>query len=220
MIGLLCKDQLTIWSGYRKNFILLVLLYSAMAFTMDTPFMLFALLFVGGMYTTSTLVFDEQSHWDAYVRTLPVSSGQIVGAKYLLALVWMGGLFVLAEFLLTLCDLFKGRLRENLVYNLSGCLITLGLVMAYYALSYLLSYKIGAVRARSGVILAIALIVAIALVSSKALEGVSASSSSLLPMMDETTVLFLLTGGSLGIGLVLFGISWKISTLIYTKKEY
>lgn len=220
MIGLLCKDQLTIWSGYRKNFILLVLLYSAMAFTMDTPFMLFALLFVGGMYTTSTLVFDEQSHWDAYVRTLPVSSGQIVGAKYLLALVWMGGLFVLVEFLLTLCDLFKGRLRENLAYNLSGCLITLGLVMAYYALSYLLSYKIGAVRARSGVILAIALIVAIALVSSKALEGVSASSSSLLPMMDETTVLFLLTGGSLGIGLVLFGISWKISTLIYTKKEY
>ena len=182
--------------------------------------MLFALLFVGGMYTTSTLVFDEQSHWDAYVRTLPVSSGQIVGAKYLLALVWMGCLFVLAEFLLTLCDLFKGRLRENLAYNLSGCLITLGLVMAYYALSYLLSYKIGAVRARSGVILAIALIVAIALVSSKALEGVSASSSSLLPMMDETTVLFLLTGGSLGIGLVLFGISWKISTLIYTKKEY
>ena len=220
MIGLLCKDQLTIWSGYRKNFILLVLLYSAMAFTMDTPFMLFALLFVGGMYTTSTLVFDEQSHWDAYARTLPLSPGQIVGAKYLLALVWMGGLFVLAEFLLTLCDLFKGRLRENLVYNLSGCLITLGLVMAYYALSYLLSYKIGAVRARSGVILAIALIVAIALVSSKALEGISASSSSLLPMMDENTVLFLLTGGSLGIGLVLFGISWKISTLIYTKKEY
>lgn len=220
MIGLLYKDQMVIWSGYRKNFILLVLLYSAMAFTMDTPFMLFALLFVGGMYTTSTLVFDEQSHWDAYARTLPLSPGQIVGAKYLLALVWMGGLFVLAEFLLTLCDLFKGRLRENLVYNLSGCLITLGLVMAYYALSYLLSYKIGAVRARSGVILAIALIVAIALVSSKALEGISASSSFLLPMMDETTVLFLLTGGSLGIGLVLFGISWKISTLIYTKKEY
>lgn len=220
MIGLLYKDQMVIWSGYRKNFILLVLLYSAMAFTMDTPFMLFALLFVGGMYTTSTLVFDEQSHWDAYARTLPLSPGQIVGAKYLLALGWMGGLFVLAEFLLTLCDLFKGRLRENLVYNLSGCLITLGLVMAYYALSYLLSYKIGAVRARSGVILAIALIVAIALVSSKALEGISASSSFLLPMMDETTVLFLLTGGSLGIGLVLFGISWKISTLIYTKKEY
>lgn len=220
MIGLLYKDQMVIWSGYRKNFILLVLLYSAMAFTMDTPFMLFALLFVGGMYTTSTLVFDEQSHWDAYARTLPLSPGQIVGAKYLLALGWMGGLFVLVEFLLTLCDLFKGHMTENLAYNLSGCLITLGLVMAYYALSYLLSYKIGAVRARSGVILAIALIVAIALVSSKALEGISASSSFLLPMMDETTVLFLLTGGSLGIGLVLFGISWKISTLIYTKKEY
>lgn len=220
MIGLLCKDQMTIWSGYRKNFILLVLLYSAMAFTMDSPFMLFALLFVGGMYTTSTLVFDEQSHWDTYARTLPLSPGQIVGAKYLLALGWMGGLFVLVELLLTLCDLFKGHMTENLVYNLSGCLITLGLVMAYYALSYLLSYKIGAVRARSGVILAIALIIAIAFVSSETVETVAAPFFRTIPTLSEATVLLLITGGSLAVGLVLFLLSWKVSTLIYTKKEY
>lgn len=220
MIGLLYKDQMVIWSGYRKNFILLVLLYSAMAFTMDTPFMLFALLFVGGMYTTSTLVFDEQSHWDAYARTLPLSPGQIVGAKYLLALGWMGGLFVLVEFLLTLCELFKGHMTENLAYNLSGCLITLGLVMAYYALSYLLSYKIGAVRARSGVILAIALIIAIAFVGSETVETVADPLFRAAPALSETAVLFLVTGGSLAVGLVLFLLSWKISTQIYTKKEY
>ena len=220
MLGLLYKDQMTIWSSYRKNFLLIIFLYTAMAFTMDTPFMLFALLFIGGVYTTSTLVFDEQSHWDTYVRTLPVSPRQIVGAKYLLALIWMAGSFVLAEVLLTLCDLYKGQVTENLLYNLTGCLVTLGFVMAYYALSYILSYKIGAVRARSGVILAIALIIAIALVGSHALENVLSSLFYTLPVLDETTLLVLIAGGSLAMGLVLFMISWCISTAIYAKKEY
>lgn len=217
MLGLLYKDQATIWSSYRKNFLLVVLLYTVMAFTMDMKFMLFALLFIGGLYTTSALVFDEQSHWDTYARTLPVSGRQIVGAKYLLALLWMAASFVLSYVLLTLCDLFKGQVAENLLYNLTGCLITLGLVMAYYALGYVLSYKIGAVRARSGVILAIALIIAIALVGSNALENTSFFS---FPLLDETTLLVLIAGGSLAVGLVLFILSWVVSTAIYAKKEF
>lgn len=217
MLGLLYKDQATIWSSYRKNFLLVVLLYTVMAFTMDMKFMLFALLFIGGLYTTSALVFDEQSHWDTYARTLPVSGRQIVGAKYLLALLWMAASFVLSYVLLTLCDLFKGQVAENLLYNMTGCLITLGLVMAYYALGYVLSYKIGAVRAQSGVILAIALIIAIALVGSNALENTSFFS---FPLLDETTLLVLIAGGSLAVGLVLFILSWVVSTAIYTKKEF
>lgn len=217
MLGLLYKDQATIWSSYRKNFLLVVLLYTVMAFTMDMKFMLFALLFIGGLYTTSALVFDEQSHWDTYARTLPVSGRQIVGAKYLLALLWMAASFVLSYVLLTLCDLFKGQVAENLLYNLTGCLVTLGLVMAYYALGYVLSYKIGAVRARSGVILAIALIIAIALVGSNALENTSFFS---FPLLDETTLLVLIAGGSLAVGLVLFILSWVVSTAIYAKKEF
>ena len=31
MMGLLHKDQMTIWSSYRKNFLLVVVLYTAMA---------------------------------------------------------------------------------------------------------------------------------------------------------------------------------------------
>ena len=217
MLGLLYKDQMTIWSSYRKNFLLIVFLYTAMAFTMDTKFMLFALLFIGGMYTTSALVFDEQSHWDAYARTLPVSPRQIVGAKYLLALLWMAGSFVLVFLLLTLCDLFRGVGTADQMYNLTGCLVTLGLVMAYYALGYTLSYKIGAVRARSGVILAIALIVAFALVGSRVLDD---SFLPAMPRLDETTLLALIAGGSLAVGAILFALGWVISAAIYAKKEY
>ena len=62
MLGLLYKDQMTIWSSYRKNFLLFVVLYTAMAYTLDMPFMLFALVFMGGLYIASTLSFDEMSH--------------------------------------------------------------------------------------------------------------------------------------------------------------
>lgn len=220
MMGLLYKDQMTIWSSYRKNFLLVVVLYTAMAYTLDMPFMLFALVFMGGLYIASTLSFDEMSHWDAYARTLPVSAGQLVGAKYLLALGWMGGSFVLAEFLLTACDLIKGRLLENLVYNLAGCLMALGLVLIYYALTLPLSYKLGAARARSGVIVAIGISVGLVAFASYSTKSGSPSVSSPIAAMNEISLLFFFCGGLIAVGLVLFAISWMVSTAIYKKKEY
>ena len=220
MLGLLYKDQMTIWSSYRKNFLLVVVLYTAMAYTLDMPFMLFALVFMGGLYIASTLSFDEMSHWDAYARTLPVSAGQLVGVKYLLALGWMGGSFVLAEFLLTTCDLFKGQLQENLLYNLAGCLVALGLVLIYYALTLPLSYKLGAARARSGVIVAIGISVSLVAFTSYTTQPGSTSVSSAAAAMNETSSLFFFSGGLIAVGLVLVVISWMVSTAIYKKKEY
>ena len=210
MMGLLHKGQMTIWSSYRKNFLLVVVLYTAMAYTLDMAFMLFALVFMGGLYIASTLSFDEMSHWDAYARTLPVSPGQLVGAKYLLALGWMAGSFVLAEILLTVSDLFKGELQENLMYNLAGCLVSLGLVLIYYALTLPLSYKLGA---------AIGISVGLVAFTSYATQSDSSSLASPVIAMDETSLLFF-SGGLIAAGLVLFVISWWISTMIYTKKEF
>lgn len=220
MLGLLYKDQMTIWSSYRKNFLLVIVLYTAMAYTLDMAFMLFALIFMGGMYIASTLSFDEMSRWDAYAHTLPVSAGQLVGAKYLLAMGWMGGSFVLAELLLTACDLIKGQLQENLMYNLAGCLVALGIVLIYYALVLPLSYKLGAARARSGVVVAIGISVGLVAFSSYAAKNSSPLSSLTVSGMDEITLLFLISGGVIAAGLVLFVISWMISTAIYTKKEF
>lgn len=222
MLGLLYKDQMTIWSSYRKNFLLVVLLYTAMAFTMDAQFMLFALVFVSSIYIAATLSFDEMSHWDAYVRTLPVSPRQIVGAKYLLSLGWMGASFVLAEILLTVCDLIKGQMAENLLLNFAGCLVTLGIVLVYYALTFPLSYKLGAARARSGVIVAIGAsigLVCFAVYTAKSNPGTGTSLISATEM-GETALLFSVCGGIIGVGVILYCISWCISTAIYAKKEF
>lgn len=220
MLGLLYKDQMTIWSSYRKNFLLIVVLYTAMAYTLDMAFMLFALVFMGGLYIASTLSFDEMSHWDTYARTLPVSAGQLVGAKYLLALGWMGGSFVLAELLLTACDLIKGRLQENLLYNLAGCLVALGIVLIYYALVLPLSYKLGAARARSGVIVAIGISAGLVAFASYSTKNDSPLGFLTVSGMNEIALLFVICAGVIAAGLVLFVISWMVSTAIYAKKEF
>lgn len=220
MLGLLYKDQMTIWSSYRKNFLLIVVLYTAMAYTLDMAFMLFALVFMGGLYIASTLSFDEMSRWDAYARTLPVSAGQLVGAKYLLALGWMGGSFVLAELLLTACDLIKGRLQESLLYNLAGCLVALGIVLIYYALVLPLSYKLGAARARSGVIVAIGISAGLVAFASYSTKNDSPLGFLTVSGMNEIALLFVICAGVIAAGLVLFVISWMVSTAIYAKKEF
>lgn len=220
MLGLLYKDQMTIWSSYRKNFLLIVVLYTAMAYTLDMAFMLFALVFMGGLYIASTLSFDEMSHWDTYARTLPVSAGQLVGAKYLLASGWMGGSFVLAELLLTACDLIKGRLQENLLYNLAGCLVALGIVLIYYALVLPLSYKLGAARARSGVIVAIGISAGLVAFASYTTKNDSPLGFLTVSGMNEIALLFVICAGVIAAGLVLFVISWMVSTAIYAKKEF
>ena len=86
MIGLLRKDQTLLWTTYNKNFLVVLLCYTAMIFASDSLiFVMYALIFLGGLYVSSTLTLDEQSQWDTYARTLPVTAAQIVGSKYLLS---------------------------------------------------------------------------------------------------------------------------------------
>ena len=74
MIGLLRKDQTLLWNTYSKNFLVVLLVYTAMMLASDSLiFVMYALVFLGGMYAVSTLTLDEYSHWDTYVRTLPVT---------------------------------------------------------------------------------------------------------------------------------------------------
>ena len=68
MKGLLYKDLCTLVSRYRKNFLLLFVVYLGMAMLMELPFMLYALVFVLGLYVQSAVGFDEFSHWDIYAQ--------------------------------------------------------------------------------------------------------------------------------------------------------
>ena len=88
MKGLLCKDWAILVNSYKKNFLIMVVLYLGMAVCLHMDYLCYALVAVCGVYASSTMNFDDFAHWDTYARTLPVTPGQVVGCKYLLGLLF------------------------------------------------------------------------------------------------------------------------------------
>ncbi len=86
MKGLLCKDWAILMNSYKKNFLIMVVLYLGMAVCLHMDYLCYALVAVCGVYASSTINFDDPAHRDTYARTLPVTPEQVVGCKYLLGL--------------------------------------------------------------------------------------------------------------------------------------
>ncbi len=88
MIGLLTKDLLLL----RKQigwFVALDFIYAALGYLQQDTMMIagFVLLGVGTLPMTS-LSFDKLAGWDHYALTMPLTRKQLVGSKYLLALLF------------------------------------------------------------------------------------------------------------------------------------
>lgn len=221
MIGLLRKDQTLLWSSYSKNFLVVLLLYSAMMLASDSMiFVMYALVFLGGLYTTSTLMLDEQSQWDTYARTLPVTAGQIVGSKYLLTVAWAVLCFGLSELLCTISGLVHGSFAANGLNCLAGNLAALAVVFFYNALTLPLSYKFGAARARNFTMIAICVIVGVSVLGIGFLaQKIAPEPLNLIPV-DSVAAVFLVIGTLLGVSLLLFAVSWAVSVAIYRNRTF
>lgn len=219
MIGLLRKDQTLLWTTYNKNFLVVLLCYSAMIFASDSLiFVMYALIFLGGLYVSSTLTLDEQSQWDTYARTLPVTAAQIVGSKYLLSVAWTLICFLLSQSLCSLSGLARGDLADQWHNYLAGNLAATALVFLYNALTLPLSYKFGAAKARSVTIMATGVLVGVSVLGiGQLLRTTDAEQINLIPV-DSALGVFLVLLAFLAVSLVLFLISWLVSTAIYRNK--
>ena len=219
MIGLLRKDQTLLWTTYNKNFLVVLLCYTAMIFASDSLiFVMYALIFLGGLYVSSTLTLDEQSQWDTYARTLPVTAAQIVGSKYLLSVAWTLICFLLSQSLCSLSGLARGNLADQWHNYLAGNLAATALVFLYNALTLPLSYKFGAAKARSVTIMATGVIVGVSVLGiGHLLRTSDAEQINLIPV-DSALGVFLVLLAFLAVSLVLFFISWLVSTAIYRNK--
>lgn len=258
MKGLLYKDWCTLTSRYKKNFILLFVLYVGMAMFFDMPFMLYALVFVLGLYVQSAVGFDEYSHWDVYAHTLPVRGTAIVGSKYIL-----GGCAILFGCVISmLASAFSvGIIRGTMGYDeaLIGTLTAAAVATLYFSLSLPLTYKFGCDRARTVVMSAVLLLVLGGfllvtwvpqhLLSPEAqlkleswAEGVArffgfrgpasipdpVTGTSVTMEVEYGSVVqwtenphfWWLIGGMVLFSVVIFLLSWGISTAIYQKKQY
>lgn len=219
MIGLLRKDQTLLWTTYNKNFLVVLLCYTAMIFASDSLiFVMYALIFLGGLYVSSTLTLDEQSQWDTYARTLPVTAAQIVGSKYLLSVTWTLICFLLSQSLCSLSGLARGNLADQWHNYLAGNLAATALVFLYNALTLPLSYKFGAAKARSVTIMATGVLVGVSVLGiGQLLRTTDAEQINLIPV-DSALGVFLVLLAFLAVSLVLFFISWLVSTAIYRNK--
>ena len=86
MKGLLYKEWATLTSSYKQTVFFFAFLYGGISILTGQTGMAYALLVVFSILITSTISFDENSHWDIYARTLPVTPAQLVGSKYLFGL--------------------------------------------------------------------------------------------------------------------------------------
>lgn len=76
MKGLLYKEWATLTSSYKQTVFFIAFLYGGISILTGQTGMAYALLVVFSILITSTISFDENSHWDIYVRTLPVTPAQ------------------------------------------------------------------------------------------------------------------------------------------------
>lgn len=246
MKGLFYKDWSVLIGQYRKNLLLILVVYLGMAYLFDMPFMLYALVFMLGIYTQSALSFDEKSHWDTYAHTLPVSQAAIVGSKYLLGLCAMlsGFGIGLVAFLF-----FPGIVRGTMGMDeaLVGMLVATALALVYFSLSLPLSYRFGSERARTAVMVAILLLAVIGmtvtvLLSPEQIQTIQrvfgfrgpaeiwdstreqsvvmeVEYGSLTQWVRNLHFWFLLCGGTV-FSVFLYGASWVVSLAIYKHKQF
>ena len=221
MKGLICKEWTILTGSYKKMVFVLAVVYGGISVLTGMTAMAYALMIVFAIMITSTIAFDENSHWDVYARTLPVTPAQIVGVKYLFGL---GGLALgtaasTVILLLSQCEALRIVWHAPNFMEPTEIIVTL-LFFACVALPFVglllpLSYKFNSARARSWTALIMGVIsaccgIAVAMVPQRLQFFLNVADRELLPWL----------GGALVVMLVLYFVSYKISVGIYVKKEY
>ena len=206
MKGLLCKDWAIFVNGYKKNFLIMVVLYLGMAVCLHMDYLCYALVAVCGVYASSTMNFDDYAHWDTYARTLPVTPGQVVGCKYVCAAV---GIFLAGQY----TDVLEAAFSILLIAAFS---------LLLFAVNMPFSYKFGAVRARTWVYLVAFFGVFLIIFAMEHLPYLQRSSvisqlDALGNALTAQPVLLLLPCAAV---LLLYLGSWALSVQIYQRKEF
>lgn len=207
MKGLILKDLYNL-RKYAKTVFLLAAFYTIIIFMMGNANMFLGTVVI--MFAASSIAsfaYDNQSGWDTYVNTLPVSRKDVVMSKYLLSylLALAGGLFAL------LVGWINGLLKNtgNFTEMLVAAYAMFGAAVILVSILLPLIYKFGVERSRIIILAAVAIPVA-------AIFALAQTDSLVLP--DAKTVEQLLWLSPL-IVIVFCMLSCAISCAVYRKKE-
>lgn len=217
MKGLLCKDWAILVNSYKKNFLIMVVLYLGMAVCLHMDYLCYALVAVCGVYAASTMNFDDSAHWDTYARTMPVTPGQVVGCKYLLGL-----LFTLFGSVCAAVGIFLAGQYTDVLEAAFSILVIAAFSLLLFAVNMPFSYKFGAVRAGTWVYLVAFFGVFLIIFAMEHLPYLQRSSviSQLDALGNALTAQPVLLLLPCAVVLLLYLGSWALSVQIYQRKEF
>ena len=210
MIGLIKKDFLML-KGNFKTWLILLFVYIVMAFQ-ESMSLAFLLPFMCVVTMLSTFSYDSYNKWDAYVCSLPDGRKNSVRAKYIATIL----LILVTVIITTILTIIIGYYRTNAV-NLES--IVESLVGAIFATTLLQSimypaiYKFGVEKARIAIFIVVFGFALIGGVLSKYIDFESIIQG--LAFLENYMMIIIPI-----VIIIMLYVSYKISEVIYKRKEY
>lgn len=215
MIGFLKKDVYALISLYRKNLLLVYALYTVLFFVTDNLFFLYFMIWLMGFYALSAISLDDGCGWDRYARTLPAATGQIVGARYLVAIGMVLAGAVLALLIGAASTCFRGGSPAEMAATVP---LVSGIALAMIGLLLPAAYKWGVEKARNGFLALFLLVFLVPLLMEKGILNGAAMDRAFLWLEAQPPALP--AAAALGLGLLACAAGFAVSCRIYRGKEF
>ncbi len=215
MKGLLRKELSGLWSLYKKSLPMVAVLYAVLNLVTRNDFFLYFGVWVMLFYSLSGMSLDESCGWGRYARTLPVNDWQVVGAKFLVSLIYSGGAVLYGAALGVIQRLITGE--QGYADLVGGLLAVLVVSMVMVFLMYPMAFRFGLEKARNGF-----LVVWVALFGGFMLFGSRLEEWAPLEDVIQSMVLhpFPWAGGALLTAIAVMALCYVSSVQIYSKKEF
>lgn len=210
MLGLIKKDLLMVKSNLKMICIIFAV-YLFMTYNDNTSFA-FLPSFISIVIMMSTFSYDEFNKTNAYTTTWPNGKSNTVKSKYITTIVIML-VSMIITILCSICiSMIKNNLNmEELLSTSIGCIIAVSLIQA---ILYPFIFKFGVEKSRIALFAFSFLFVGVITLLSK--SGIAFDiPESILSLLDNYwMIIFPLSA------IILTSISYKISEIVYLKKEF
>lgn len=149
MRGLIYKDFDTLMEVYKKNLLLVAVLYGFMTVAMKNDFFLYFSIWMMGFYGLTAFSLDTQCGWDRYARTLPIQDWKIVAAKFVTGLLYIGIAVAYSIVMGVVSRIVNGTLAHSWGELLATVGLITAIVVASTSIMYFLAVKFSPEKART-----------------------------------------------------------------------
>ena len=220
MKGLLYKEVASLMGLYKKNLVLVAVIYGALSVVTRNNFFLFFGIWMMGFYSLSSFSLDDASGWGRYARTLPISDKQIIGAKFLLALVFMTIALVYAFAIGAVCWMVDPATFDWADF-FGGILLVTAVALLSVGLMFFLAVKFGPDKSRNYfMVLALAVFAIFFLAGQMGLLEAPTEGELAAALAWVGGHMALVVLGALALAVLVFFLCYLASCAVFRRKEF